>query len=138
LALAGARASRRQLAPGAVLGEILERTAARDHQGDHHARQHLAERQRARHRDHGDQIDPHLAPEQGAHHADQDHDQHGQGRARPDAIGQHARAREPRRNTARQAECGQGNQCSVGQSRRPHGLPFKTPRQSGSGEPALA
>ena len=115
-----------QLAAGALLGEVLERAAARDHQRDHDARQHLAEHERARHRQHRDQVNPELAAREVADHRDQHHGQHRHRRARPDPIGGVRRAGEPDRGPAREAGCRHAEQRRVDPPGRLHAVSMRS------------
>ena len=127
-----------QLPAGALLCVVLERAAARDHQRDHHARQHLAERHGAGHRQDRNQVDAELALDQLAHHGRQHHDQHRQGGAGPHPVGPAWRTREPGQSPADQAGCRQPEQCCIGPSGRLHAVSIERSSALHRPEPARA
>ena len=87
---------RGELAPGAGPGEGFERLAAGEHQRDHGAGQVLAERERSRHGQQGDEVHPELAvPQVPDHGENQRQEDHGGGE-RPQGLGDAAGSGQPR------------------------------------------
>jgi hypothetical protein len=100
-----AREKSRHLPPRPSLSEAFQVLATRIHQRDHDCREFLAEHERCRHRECGDDVEPEISPPQARHDLCKEDEQHGNRSQRPDCGRQSIIAQKSRHEPGNKSKC---------------------------------